>query len=173
MRTALPNTIRSVSRLALCASLLLGPALAHADRFSSGTVRFSGSLSATSAFGDNYVQVGIGLGYYLADGLELGLDAGSWLGGERNIHELAPSLTYVFTHVRTVQPYIGALYRRTFIEGREDLSAYGGRAGVFLQQSPNWMVRAGVVAIRNHNCDDTLYGDCTEVYPEVSIGFYF
>jgi hypothetical protein len=168
-----PSKLNIIARVMLGAVLMLGSGLAQADRFASGTVRFSGSLSATSAFGDNFVQVGVGLGYYVIDGLELGLDARSWLGGERDIHELAPAITYVFTNFRNLQPYAGALYRHTFIEGRDDLSAYGGRAGIFLQQSTNLMVRAGVVGIRNHNCDEAIYRDCTEFYPEISIGFYF
>jgi hypothetical protein len=156
------------------AILLLTPGLAQAqNNFESGTVRFSGSISASTSFGDNYYQFGIGAGYYLADGLELGLDARSWLGGEQNIHEVEPSVTVVLTHFGSLKPYGGLLYRRTFLEGQDDLSAYGGRAGLFLQQSQNLMLRAGVVAIRRQDCDSDIYSDCSEVYPEVSAGFYF
>lgn len=156
------------------AILLLAPGLAQAQsNFESGTVRFSGSVSASTSFGDDYYQLGIGAGYYVADGLELGLDARSWFGGEQDIHEVEPSITYVLSNAGSFKPYGGLLYRRTFIEGQDDLSAYGGRGGIFLQQSQNLMLRAGVVGIRRQDCDSDIYTDCSEFYPEVAAGFYF
>ncbi len=170
------NTTNLVPKLLAVplAILLLASGLAQAQgNLERGTVRFSASVSGSTSFGDSYYQLGIGAGYYVADGLELGLDARSWLGGEQNIHEVEPSVTYVFTHLGSLKPYGGLLYRRTFIEGQDDLSAYGGRGGVFLRQSQNLMLRAGVVAIWRQDCDSDIYSDCSEIYPEVSAGFYF
>lgn len=160
----------SVIALASAAAV---PTLAQESQFSSGTVRFSGSLSASSGFDGSNVQVGVGVGYYLLDGLELGLDARSWLGGKYDVHELEPSITFVLSHFGSLKPYGGVMYRRTFIEDLEDTSAYGGRAGIFLQQTGNMHVRAGVAGIRYQNCDDTVRPDCWEFYPEVSVGVYF
>jgi hypothetical protein len=149
------------------------PASAQENRFSSGTVRFSGSVSANAGFGGNSFQLGLGAGYYVLDGLELGLDARSWFGGDYNVHELEPALTYVFTNFGRFKPYGGVLYRRTFIEGRDDLSAYGGRGGILLQQSRDMHLRAGITGIRYLDCDSDGQSDCSEFYPEVSVGFYF
>ena len=154
-------------------SALVSPAFAQDDAFSSGTLRFSGSLGASSGFGGSNVQVGLGVGYYILDGLELGLDARSWLGGEYNVHELEPSITYVFSNLGSLKPYGGLMHRTTFIEGYDNTSAYGGRAGIFLQQSRNLHVRAGVVGIWYQDCDDTVRDDCSEFYPEISVGVYF
>lgn len=158
--------------IGLC-SALLTPAHAQDSAFSSGTVRFSGSLSASSGYGGSNFQIGLGAGYYVADGLELGLDARSWFGGNYNVHELEPSLTYVFYNMGRLKPYGGVMYRKTFIEGYDDTSAYGGRAGIFLQQSRNMHVRAGVAGIRYMDCVNTAESDCSDFYPEVSVGLYF
>lgn len=55
----------------------------------------------------------------------------------------------------------------------DDLSAVGAHGGTFLNYSRNLMLRAGVVAIRHQNCSQPAYYDCTEIYPEISAGFYF
>lgn len=156
------------------AAVLMASGLARAESdFASGKVRLSVSAGSSTAFNETYFQLGIGAGYYVVDGLELGLDARSWLGGEISIHEVAPSVTYVFNNLGNLKPYGGLLYRRTFIEDRDDRSAYGARGGIFLQSSQNLLVRAGVVAIQHQNCETTPYSDCTEIYPEISAGFYF
>lgn len=161
-------------RITAIISLLLAPGFACAeDDFGSGKMRVSVSASTSTAFNDNYFQLGLGVGYYLWDGLELGLDARSWLGGEIDIHEVSPSLTYVFTNLQSFKPYGGLLYRRTFLEGRDDLSAYGARGGIFVEQSQNLLLRAGFAAIRYQNCERAIYSDCTEIYPEISAGIYF
>jgi hypothetical protein len=155
----------------LAASLM--PAFAQEGPFSKGTLRFSGGASASTGFGGNSFQLGLGTGYYVMDGLELGLDARSWFGGNYSVHEIEPSVTYVFTQFDRFTPYGGVLYRRTFLENRDDLSAYGGRLGILLQQSHNIYVRAGVTGIRHHDCDRTIQSDCSDFYPEVSVGLYF
>lgn len=158
----------------IAVTLLTASALTHgASNFEQGTTRLSVSAGASSGFQGNNFQLGVGAGYYLYDGLEVGLDARSWLGGQYNVHELAPSLTYVVTQLGGFRPYGGVLYRRTFIRGLDDLSAVGARAGIFLDYSQNFLLRAGVVAIRHQNCNATPNYDCTEIYPEVSAGFYF
>lgn len=174
MRISLPG-FRSLGQTIQAGALLVlfaVPALAQ-DNFSSGTARVSVSAGSTAAYNDSYFQIGIGLGYYVMDGLEIGLDARSWYGGELSIQEIAPSTTYVFNNFDSFKPYVGMLYRTTFIKGQDNLSAIGGRAGVFLQSSTNFVMRAGIVAIRYQDCDRRPYLDCTETYPEVSAGFYF
>lgn len=153
--------------------LTIASGWAQAANFEQGTTRVSISAGGSSGFNGNYFQLGLGVGYYLYDGLELGLDGRSWLGGQYNIHELSPSLTYVVTQLGGFRPYAGVMYRRTFIGGLDDLSALGARGGIFLDYSRNLMLRAGVVAIRHQNCSPSAYYDCTEIYPEISAGLYF
>lgn len=173
LKTYQSKQARPIRALVFSAIAFAAAATEAQTGFDRGTSRVSVNIGTSTTFSSNYVQIGIGAGYYPLDGLELGLDARLWLGGELDIYEAAPSVTYVFTQLGTLKPYGGLLYRHTFIEGREDLSAYGARGGIFLQQSQNLVVRAGVAAIRYRNCERTTGSDCTEYYPEVSAGFYF
>jgi len=164
---------------AFCSAAILAAALtptfvsAQAS-FTSGQTRVSVSAGNTRAYNDNYFQIGIGAGYYVLDGLELGLDASSWLGGETRIHEVMPSATYVLGNLESFAPYAGAFYRHTFIEGRDGVGAYGARGGVLIQQAANLHLRAGVAVIRYTRCDQTMGGaNCTDYFPELSAGFYF
>lgn len=168
-----PTAIAAVRSAALVAAVLT-PALAGAQTsFTSGQTRVSVSAGNTRAYNDNYFQIGLGAGYYVLDGLEIGLDASSWLGGETRIHEVMPSATYVFSGLEKFAPYAGAFYRHTSIENRDSVGAYGARGGVLLQQTPNLHVRAGVAVIRYRNCEQTMGADCTDYFPELSAGFYF
>lgn len=161
-------------RTVILTILLLATSSALAnDNFSSGKARVSVSAGSSTAYNETYFQVGVGIGYYVMDGLEIGLDARTWQGGKFSIHEIAPSVTYVFNNFNSFKPYLGMLHRLTIIKGREDISAIGARAGFYLQSSPNILMRAGVVGIRYQDCDRMPFTDCTEVYPEVSAGFYF
>lgn len=156
------------------ATLVLLPAWAQAQNgFDRGKTRVSVSAGSSSAYNGNYFQLGVGAGYFIQDGLELGLDARSWLGGDLTIHEITPSVTYVYASLQGLKPYAGLLYRKTFIEDRDDRSAYGARAGLYLEQSQNLVLRAGIAAIRYQNCNTTANADCTEFYPELSAGLYF
>lgn len=148
-------------------------AAAQGGPFSQGTVRLSGSASARSGFGGGDFQLGIGLGYYPIDGLELGLDARTWLGSDYSVHELEPSATYVFAVSDQFNPYVGVLYRRTFLDGPDDLTAYGARGGFYLQQSRNMHIRAGVAGIWYRDCDAAFITNCSQYYPEVTVGFSF
>src|SRR5512134_1570429 len=86
--------------LLFSALVLAVPAMAadrrEPDLFREGGKRFSVFLGAGTAFGDNYTIVGAGLGYFVLDGLEAGLEYESWLGGEKGIQRISPQLTYVF-----------------------------------------------------------------------------
>ena len=156
----------------LCWLFLASPAMAN-DDFNAGSRRFSLVAGSASALNDNYTVIGLGLGYYPIDGLELGIESNLWFGGDYDIYELSPSVTYVFMQLDTFKPYIGVLYRKTFIEAFEDLSAIGGRVGVVIEQGGNVSFRAGVVVVNYQHCDSFRKANCTEVTPELSLGVAF
>jgi len=76
--------------------LLLIPLESSADIFGQGGKRFSLLLGRGQAFGDNYTILGLGFGYYVYDGLELGINWDSWQGGEPEINQVTPEVRYVF-----------------------------------------------------------------------------
>ena len=53
------------------------------------------------------------------------------------MYKITPSVQYVFYQVPHVSPYIGAFYRRTYIDNLSDLNSAGGRAGVYIAAGQN------------------------------------
>ncbi len=118
-------------------SLQAAPISASKGLFEKGRSRIPVSAGAGSAFQSEYVVLGIGAGYYIANGLELGLNGEAWWGNNPNIYTLSPELRYVVYQLERLKPYVGTFYKRTFYEGYSDLDSYGGRVGVFTQMSSN------------------------------------
>ncbi|MDH3343234.1 MAG: hypothetical protein OEM07_05880, partial [Gammaproteobacteria bacterium] len=117
-----------------CLVLLLSTSFntVFAAPFAKGDIGISVLIGSGRAFYDNYTIVGAGVGYYVADGLRLGINAETWLGGDVSINKVSPQLQYVFSREKKLKPYIGTFYRRTTIEGFDDLNSAGARAGVYL-----------------------------------------
>ena len=86
---------------------------ATAGPFSQGSQSVAVIVGSGSAFRDDYLILGLGYGYYIVDGLELGIDAQFWLSGDPSITKISPQVKYVFTQPKTVKPYIGGFLRRT------------------------------------------------------------
>jgi opacity protein-like surface antigen len=141
--------------------------------FSRGHTFFSVVGGSGSAFNDSYLVLGVGASYYLADGLSIGLSAESWTGGDPGITKLTPSIQYVFYQVPRVSPYVGAFYRRTYIDNLPDLDSVGGRAGVYFAAGHNVYFGAGFVYENYLDCNETTYHDCSDTYPEFSLTFAF
>ena len=146
---------------------------AAADYFAQGSKNISVSAATGRSFGDDYFVLGVGAGYFVIRGLEVGADARFWLGGDSDIYEITPHATYVFSDLGKFKPYIGVMYRQTFIEDYDDQAAIGGRAGVYLEYGQNVFMQAGVLAYEYQDCNETIFRDCSEVMPEVSLGFSF
>ena len=162
------RNVRSIVTAALLATALslTGGASLAKDPFEKGTVRGSVILGAGSSFDESYLILGLGAGYYVLDGLELGLNWQTWLGGDPRINQITPEITYVFRNKSNIDPYVGALYRKTFISGFDDLSAYGGRAGVFIPTGSRYFIGVGGVFLKYTGCSESVYRDCSDVYPE-------
>lgn len=161
------------SKTVFLAILILMPLTSMAGMFDKGSKRFSLLIGSGQAFGDNYTIIGIGAGYYAYDGLELGINLDSWQGGSPDINEVTPEIRYVFRNQSSIDPYVGALYRWTFISGLDDLTAYGLRAGVYITTGRTSYMGIGVAYIENTDCDERIYISCSETYPELSIAFTF
>jgi hypothetical protein len=163
--------------LLFSALVLAAPATAadrrEPDLFREGSRRFSVFVGAGTAFGDNYTIVGAGLGYFVLDGLEAGLEYESWLGGEKGIQRISPQLTYVFALPGTVKPYAGVFYRRTLIEQYEDTNDAGARAGALFLYGRRAYLGIGIVAEQHLSCDRTVYASCSDTYPEFVVAVIF
>ncbi len=171
-------TTRTIAVSALLAFLLLCATLpAHAgagrDPFTDGSMRLSVVVGNGYAFDESYLIVGLGFGYFVAKGLELGLDAESWSGANPGITKISPEVRYVVPTNGAIRPYIGVFYRWTMIENLDDLTSLGGRAGIYFLSGRGSYFGAGVVYEKYLSCDESVYRSCSDTYPEIIFAITF
>jgi hypothetical protein len=155
------------SCLATVLSLFFLPA--QASPFDQGSLGVTVLVGSGQAFNENYTIVGAGIGYYVIDGLRLGLDAETWLGGSIDINKVSPQVQYVYTGAQEMKPYAGAFFRRASIEGLDNLDSAGARAGVYLSSRGGFYISIGVVREEYLDCDETVYISCSDTYPEITL----
>ena len=172
-----PIAIRTIAMLAVLTILHLcstPPAGAAAgDPFADGSRRASILIGNGYAFDESYVIIGVGVGYYVAKGLELGLDGEWWTGSDPGITKISPSLRYVIPTGGVLRPYVGAFYRRTMIEKHDDLNSIGGRAGLYFVSGQGSYFGAGAVYEKYLSCDEKVYLSCSDTYPEIIFAIVF
>jgi hypothetical protein len=160
--------VRSAGFVAAAVALWAGAARAEVDAgpFAQGSSRVSLILGGGN---DGWV-IGGGYGYYLVDGLELGLEAEHWFGRDPTVTQLTPNLRYVLFFVPVLKPYAGGFYRHWFVSGQDDIDSLGARGGLFYVSGSGSYLGGGVVYEKYvTGCDK----DCSQVYPEVSISLSF
>jgi hypothetical protein len=161
------------------AMILMLSATAHAASdsasplFSAGNARLSIAFGGATAFNRDYSVFGLGAGYFVADGIEVGLDVEQWFGNSPHIEQVSPQLRVVLNTGGKFKPYVGAFYQRTYIENYRDLDTVGGRAGVYVVAGRNMYFGAGLAQDVHLNCDRTVYASCSETFPELLIAVIF
>jgi hypothetical protein len=143
--------------------------------FSKDSASIGVVVGSGTAFDDDYMILGLGAGYYIINGLEVGIDAQYWMSGEPSITKVTPKMTYVFTQPETIRPYLGIFYRRTFY-GDDDLNlddqnSYGYRAGAYLNSNDDVYIGGGIVHEKYADCNPLV--ECSSTYPEVIFAISF
>lgn len=138
--------------------------------FSKNSTSLGVFVGSGRAFDDDYIILGVGVGYYVTEGLELGLDLQRWFSGEPTITKVSPQIRYVFTRANPVKPYVGAFYRRTSFDefdGIEidDQDSFGYRVGAYFSSGNRVYVGAGVVYEEYEDCSRVT--DCSTTSPEI------
>ncbi len=146
---------------AVLATLPAPPADAGAS--SQGRVSATVSGGGGSAYGDSYAVLGLGVGYYVLDRLQLGLDTQAWFGGDSDVYRVSPEVRYVFDLGGEWRPYTGGYYRHTFVEDRDDFASVGGRAGVLVDTGGNVHLGGGLVYDLLLDCDTEFASSCSQV----------
>ena len=145
-----------------------------AGPFSQHAVRLTATAGAGATRYESYLILGAGIGYFLFDGLTVGIDYLAWIGGTPFVQQLAPEIRYVFHFVPTVKPYVGTYYRHAFIADYDDLDYLGGRAGIYwVPPQSRAYFGAGMAYERLINCSSSALTDCDVFLPEVAIGITF
>ena len=139
--------------------------------FSRGNTSFGIVAGSGRAFQNDYIILGAGVGYYVLDGLELGIDVQHWFSGNPSITKVSPQVKYVFTQPTRIKPYVGIFYRTTFIEGISNEDSYGGRAGAFFSGSNGVYIGGGIVYEKYQDC--SRFVNCSTSYPEIIISVSF
>lgn len=146
-------------------------ATAAAEPFDQGSVNVSIGGSLRVGGGDTIFAAGLGVGYFVIDGLELGVGTTAFFGADPFIAQVTPGVRYVFWMVPVVSPYLGAFYRHWFIaDDFPDIDTVGGRAGILFAAGGPVNVGLGVVYERIISPCSTA---CDRVYPELSISISF
>jgi hypothetical protein len=169
---------RISATLAIVAALAAIPPATAADvgvagAFSSGRTHFVVSGGTGYGFDQTYFVLGLGVSYYVINGLNVGLAAEYWSGADPHVYKITPSAQYVFYQVPVVKPYVGVFYRRTYVENLPNLNSAGGRAGAYVQAGRNAYLGAGVVYESYLDCDKSIYRSCSDTYPELSFTIAF
>ena len=136
--------------------------------FKKGKVRVGFYGGAGSTLSQTYFIIGAGVGYYLMNGLEAGVDLEGWVLQSPSFWKVTPQVRYVLWQLNPIRPYVGAFWRNTFVSGDfEDYTSWGGRGGIAYRKGGNYLA-LGVVYEKFNNY--TGFGDDYVVYPE--IGFW-
>ena len=138
--------------------------------FSKNSTSIGVFVGSGSAFDDDYIILGIGAGYYVTEGLELGIGLERWFSGEPTITKVSPQIRYVFTRSNPVKPYVGAFYRRTSFDDFDgieidDQDSFGYRAGAYFSTRNSLHIGAGVVYEEYEDCSRVT--DCSTTSPEI------
>jgi hypothetical protein len=151
------------------------PPSRSAGPFSRGSVRLSLMVGSGFTATDDYLILGAGLGYFLVDGLEIGLDYDIWFLADPVLNRLSPGVRYVFHQIPVIKPYVGGFYRHTFVgSGYEDFDYLGARLGIFyVPQSRGVYVGGGAVYEHMLSCKNSAFIDCDNWYPEIFVGVSF
>jgi hypothetical protein len=144
--------------------------------FSKDSVSMGVVVGSGTAFDDDYMILGLGAGYYVINGLEIGIDAQYWMSGEPSITKVTPKVTYVFTQPKTIRPYLGLFYRQTFYgdyngESIDDQNSYGYRVGAYLNSNDDVYIGGGIVHEKYVDCNPLI--DCSSTYPEIIFAVSF
>ena len=150
------------------ANLLYGEGLS--TLFSHGQKNFGFSVGSSSSFGNDYTVIGASFSYFVQDNLSLGVGYQGYFGDDPKINDLSLPVTYYYPLNEQYHPYIGAIYRHTFIsDGYDDYDVYGGRVGVAMTMGGNSFASFGWV--QEHRSHGEIDED--DGYPEANIGFVF
>ena len=137
--------------------------------FDRGRVGLSFAAGSQTQFGARYFVVAGGGGYYVVDGVELGLGLAHQFGDGPSVTRTTPALRYVAQPLvgrSPLVPYVGVFYSHYFVgDGVADLDTAGTRGGL-LYVSGSVVLGLGVVFERQVS---ECVMDCLSIYPDFTL----
>jgi hypothetical protein len=139
--------------------------------FKKGKVRVGFYAGAGNTLSQTYFIIGGGVGYYILNGLEAGVDVEGWVLQDPTFWKVTPQVRYVIWQLNPIRPYVGAFWRKTFSgENYPDYNSWGARGGVAYRKGGSY-VAVGVVYEKYD--DYTVLVDDYVVYPEIAFWLSF
>ena len=168
----------SLTIIYLCGLFFVGVPLfaqgsAQTTMFAQGKLRLGLSAGYGSWNSKDYGILGLGAGYYLVDGLEAGIDGEAWLGSRPHLYSVSPEVRYTFYQLEQFKPYIGGFYKRSLYDTFSPLDSAGARAGLVSPISEHAFLSAGIVTEHYFHCRSSVYGTCSQTYPEIGFGLVY
>jgi hypothetical protein len=162
------------SGLLLLLLTLLPVSAASADgMFRQGGTELALMGGGGTAFDKSYFIIGASAGYYVLDGLGVGLSYEHWSGDGPTITKYSPYAQYVFYQASTIKPYVGGYYRHTSVTGYNALESVGARGGVYIAESSNAYLGLGMAHETFLDCQQTIYASCSVTFFDLSFVFSF
>jgi len=161
---------------------LPSPAVADMDAgpFAEGSIRIAAKLGMAQQtvvkdgkLEDNTAFIlGASAGYYIVDGLELGLEGEYWINSDPSISIFSPGARYVLWFVPVLKPYAGAFYRHAFVGSPfDDIDSLGARFGAFWVSGGGSYFGGG--AAYEYDVKGCRNDECGHWYPELVLSFSF
>ncbi len=150
-------------------SLVVGTAL-FAGVFEGGSKNLSLTVGSGTGFNSTYTIIGVTGSYFMVNGLAVGVGYRGWFGGTPTMNEIDLPLTYFMPLQREIRPYVGGLYRYTFVsDDYSDYSTYGIRGGLSYSEGNSYMAIGWVQEW--YSADNGA--ESSRGYPEISAGISF
>jgi hypothetical protein len=166
-----PSQVTATAPAAVAATPAPAAAPQNAGMFSKGKRRVSGTIGWGSSYGNDYLLVGLGVGYFIRNGIDVGVDLEGWFIGDPTQYKVSPRADYVMWKMPRIKPYGGVFYRYSFVSDFDDQSSVGARAGAFYKGARGGMAGAGVVWERYLDIPEPFNSDV--VYPEIFVAISF
>jgi len=139
--------------------------------FPQGAIRLGvgGGLLSTNERTDVGFEVGVG--YFVVDNFEVGIDGAFQFGDSPFAAHLGPTVRLLFPINDTVAPYVGAFYRHWFVTDDfiEDFDSLGARGGLAIRMGGAFLSIGLVYESIVSQCD----GNCSDIYPEFGVSVLF
>ena len=142
----------------------------QADIFEENSISLGAKYSHASFLDNDYDVAGLNINYFVFDGLGIGVEYENWMNEEPRIEKIGLSTTYFIPISEPIRPYIGAVYRRVFIDSTYDGNVYGYRAG-FSFSSEQASISLGWSEEKLSSCSSP--DKCTSGFAEVLISISF
>ena len=137
---------------------------ANKSIFSQGQWRGGITGGYVSTGGEDYLSLGLGVGYNVIDGLALGASYEVWLIGSPTVNKVSPWVGYTFHQMERIKPYVVGFWRQNWVSGYDSYQDVGARFGFYIPSGRNYM---GLGVVYEYRLGDDGFVDQDRWYPEV------